>query len=594
MRIASVVVLGITASLMGCGGGEEPAQGEAPWAGGPGGQGWQAERDDGPGFVFVDVTRSAGIDFTHVTGAFGDKWMPETLGSGGGFLDYDGDGRLDLFLVNSAEWPGRETGPPAHSRLYRNLGDGTFRDVSAATGIDRLTAGTYGMGSVFGDYDGDGDPDIYVTAVGENLLLENREGRFLAVAGAGGATGSPPGSAGSGSWSTAAAWLDADRDGFLDLLVCNYVRWTPETDLFTTRDGVTKSYATPEHYDGESCRLYRNREGAGFDDVTADAGLENPDGKSLGVVVEDFDDDGWPDVFVANDMQPNFLYMNDGDGTFSDAALSAGVAFDEFGRARAGMGVDVADVAGSGEVSIAIGNFSNEPLSLYTPVGGGVFQDLAGSARLTRPTLLPLTFGVAFVDLDLDGFQDLVTANGHIEPEIGRISRELEFEQRPQVFRNTGRGGFVEATQRAGEDFSRPAVARGLAFGDYDEDGDPDLLITVNGGSPRLLRNDTPSETLGNWTGVRLEGAAPNRDAVGATVTLYVGDRTLRRSVRAGSSYLSQSAMNPVLFGLGEAEAADSIVVRWPRGGRTVSAGPFPAGTTAVVREDGPSTGEMQ
>lgn len=594
MRITTVVVLGIMASVMGCGSGEDPTEGEAPWAGGPGGQGWQTEQQDEPGPVFVDVTRSAGIDFTHVTGAFGDKWMPETLGSGGGFLDYDGDGWLDLFLVNSAEWPGRETGPPAHARLYRNLGDGTFRDVSGATGIEGLTAGTYGMGSVFGDYDGDGDPDIYVTAVGENLLLENRGGRFALVPGAGGATGNPPGEEASRAWSTAAAWLDADRDGFLDLLVCNYVRWTPETDLFTTRDGVTKSYATPEHYDGESCRLYRNRQGAAFEDVTLASGLENPDGKSLGVVVEDFDGDGWLDVFVANDMQPNFLYMNDGDGTFRDAALSAGVAFDEFGRARAGMGVDVADVAGSGEVSIAIGNFSNEPLSLYTPVGGGVFQDLAGSARLTRPTLLPLTFGVAFVDLDLDGFQDLVTANGHIEPEIGRISQELEFEQRPQVFRNTGRGGFVEVTRRAGEGFSRPAVARGLAFGDYDGDGDPDLLITVNGGSPRLLRNDTPSETLGNWTGVRLEGAAPNLEAVGASATLYVGGLALRRSVRAGSSYLSQSATNPILFGLGEAESADSLVVRWPRGGRTVSQGPFPAGTTTLVREEGPRSGDVR
>ncbi len=569
-------------------GGEDAGEGEAPWAEEAGRAAWSPEAAESPAFHFVDVTRESGIDFTHVTGAFGEKWMPETLGSGGGFLDYDGDGWLDILLVNSAEWPGREAGTPAHSHLYRNRGDGSFEDVSVPTGVAGLTSGVYGMGAVFGDYDGDGDPDVYLTAVGENLLLENRGGRFRKVEGAAGATGDPPDPEAPPAWSTAAAWLDADGDGYLDLFVCNYVRWTPETDLFTTRDGVTKSYATPEQYDGESCRLYRNRDGSRFEDVTEVAGLENPDGKSLGVVAADFDDDGWPDLFVANDMQPNFLYLNRGDGTFEDVALSAGVAFDEFGRARAGMGVDVGDVTGSGDLSIAIGNFSNEPLSLFTPVGGGVFQDLAGSARLTRPTLLPLTFGVAFVDLDLDGYQDLVTANGHIEPEIAGVSQDLEFEQAPQAFRNTGRGSFVEVTDRSGEDFARPGVGRGLAFGDFDADGDPDLLLTVNGGPPRLLRNETPRESLGNWVTVSLEGAWPNRHAVGATVTLFAGERSILRYVRAGGSYLSQSATNPVVVGMGPVAQADSLVVRWPRGARTTLEGPLRAGDRLVAVEPAP------
>lgn len=586
MKTWAGVVLAL--SISGCGEGEVPVEREAPYADGGPASAQAPGTADTPLFHFTDVTASAGINFRHETGAFGEKWMPETIGSGGGFLDFDGDGLPDLFLVNSAEWPGHETGPPAHSRLFRNRGNGSFVDVSGETGIAELTSGVYGMGAVFGDYDADGDPDIYVTAVGENLLLRNDGGRYRKVAGAAGASGDPLEDEAPPAWSSAAAWLDSDRDGHLDLFVCNYVRWTPETDLFTTRDGVNKSYATPEHYEGESCRLYRNRDGVRFDDVTVEAGVWNPEGKALGVVVADFNDDGWPDVVVANDMQPNFLYQNDGDGTFTDIALGAGVAFDEFGRARAGMGVDVADVTGHGQLSIVIGNFSNEPLALFTPIGGGVFQDLAGSAQLTRPTLLPLTFGVAFVDLDLDGFEDLVTANGHIEPEIQRLNESLTFEQRPQLFHNTGRGSFVDVTEAAGKDFARPSVARGLAVADYDRDGDPDLLITNNGAPPRLLRNDRPTGALGNWLRVRLHGLAPNRDAVGAVVTLYAGDRVLRRTVRAGSSYLSQSETNPILFGLGERAMADSLVVRWPASGRTTRLESLGAGRLHIVEERPP------
>jgi len=427
-----------------------------------------------------------------------------------------------------------------------------------------------------------------VTAVGDNLLLRNEGGRCRDVTDAAGVSGNPPAGtdpAAPPAWSTAAAWLDADRDGRLDLFVCNYVRWTAETDLFTTLDGVHKSYATPEQYEGESCRLYWNRDGRRFADVTAEAGLLRPDGKALGVVVADFDDDGWPDIFVANDTQPNFLYLNDGDGTFTDVALRAGVAFDERGRARAGMGVDVTHVTAGDRISVAVGNFSHEPVSLYTEIGGGAFQDLAGSAGLTRPTLRPLTFGLVFADLDLDGFEDLVLANGHIEPEVGRVQEGIRFAQPPRLFHNTGEGRFADATGAAGEEFARPAVGRGLAVSDYDRDGDPDLLLTVNGGPPRLLRNDVADPARGRWLRLRLRGRPPNPGAVGATVTLWAGDRVRRERVRTGSSYLSQSEENPLLFGLGRHDRVDSLRVRWPASGRVTTTGPVAAGREITIRE---------
>ncbi len=535
---------------------------------------------------FTDVTDQAGLDFAHETGAFGEKWMPETMGSGVAFIDYDTDGWPDLLFVSSTSWPGHGRGRGATPRLYRNLGGGRFADVTADAGLD---VPVYGMGVTAADYDADGDPDLYLTAVGANRLLRNDGGRFTDVTTSTGATGNRPGGESPPTWSTGAAWLDVDRDGWLDLFVCNYVQWTPETDLFTTLDGTNKSYATPLQYQGESCRLYHSEEGRRFRDVTEESGVGNPEGKSLGVAVEDFNDDGWPDIVVANDTYQNFLYLNDGDGTFTDVALSAGVAFDEFGRARAGMGVDVAEVTGGGRLSIAIGNFSNEPVSLHTQIGDGLFQDLAGSARLTRSTLLPLTFGVLFADLDLDGYTDLLLGNGHIEPDINGVQRDVTFAQPPQLLQNDRRGQFVEVTGQVGGGFELPIVARGMATADMDRDGDLDLVINVNGGRAKLLRNDLPAGE-NHWLRVRLVGDAPNLEAIGAVATIYAGGVERRRMVRTGSSYLSQSEINPLVVGLGPHAEVDSVVVRWPRGGVSRT-GPARAGVELVIREDGRENG---
>ena len=589
-RGAGLVAIGLLAPAATSCGGDGPETAEAPsYTQTRPSFTARAGADASTSIRFTDVTAAAGIDFVHATGAFGEKWMPETMGSGVIVLDYDGDDRPDLFFINSTGWDGRAEDRSARSMLLRNLGDGTFRDITREAGLDRPI---YGMGGAAADYDADGDTDLYVTAVGDNRLYRNDGGRFTDVTRETGAEGNAPGAA-DPAWSTAAAWFDADGDGWLDLLVCNYVDWTPETDLFFTRDGVNKSYATPEEYDGESCRLLRNEPASGgsdtgpisarrFRDVTVESGLENPEGKSLGIVIDDFTGDGLPDVAIANDTYQNFLYRNEGDGTFVDVALDAGVAFDEFGRARAGMGVDVGDILNRGQLSIAIGNFSNEPVSLFTQIQAGLFQDLAGSARLTRSTLLPLTFGLRFADFDLDRYVDLVLGNGHIEPEIEAIQGDVTFAQPPQLFRNNGRGGFEDAGALVGGGFDEPIVARGVATFDYDRDGDLDLVISTNGGPAKLFRNDL--EPGPGWVRLRLEGAAPNLGAVGATVRVFVGDEAQRFVVSTASSYLSQSEANPVLAGLGGGARADSVVVVWPGGARTVT-GPVEAGAALTIRE---------
>ncbi len=511
---------------------------------------------------FRDVTRSAGIDFEHYTGAFGQKYMPETLGSGCAFTDLTGDGRPDILLLTAMDWPGhiqRDKQPTI--KLYRNRGDGTFEDITAAAGLE---ISAYMIGCAVADYDGDGDADIFITTVGDNLLLRNDDGRFVNVAAESGVAHSRRSADDKPEFSTGAAWMDYDRDGRLDLFVCNYVQWTPETDIFTTMDGKNKSYATPQQYDGQTCRLYRNVDGSRFEDVTERAGVLNARGKSLGVAIADFEDDGWPDIVVTNDTQPNFLYRNRGDGTFENVAELAGIAYDEAGLARAGMGVDVADIGNDGRLGIAIGNFSGEPISLYCQIGSGYFQDMAGKTRIARSSLLPLTFGLFFADLNLDGFVDMMAVNGHLDPDIQAVNQNLTFAQPPLLFENTRRGEFADVSAEVGEDFGVPVVGRGLAYADYDGDGDLDVLMTVNGGPARLLRNDMIGA---NWLRVRVVGKSARSEALGAVVTARCGALVQKRMVRTGSSYASQSE-SVVTFGLGSAEQVERLEVVWPSGER--------------------------
>ena len=515
-------------------------------------------RKEAPDLRFVEVAAELGIQFVHQTGARGDKWMPETMGSGCALFDYDGDGFLDVFLVNSEGWQGEE----ATSKLYRNLGNGTFVDLTDQAGLD---FSVYGMGVTIADYDSDGDSDMYLATLGPNLLLRNDGGRFVDIAreaGVEGATWKDDAGNENPEWSTGAVWVDVDGDGWLDLLVVNYVRWSPGTDIYTSLDGKEKSYATPQQYPGSPPRLYRNLGDGRFLDITEEAGLLLPGGKSMAVAMTDFEGDGLIDLVVTNDTQPNFLLRNLGGGRFEERGLAAGIGYDETGRARAGMGVDIASVANDEVLSIAIGNFSREALSLYRQAGGEVFVDAAGKAQLVQSTLRPLTFGLRFFDYDLDGLQDLILANGHIEPEINSVQKEIEYRQAPQLFWNAGSGQLLDASEKTGELFTMPLVARGLAVGDIDADGDLDVLMTTNGGSPYLLRNDGPT---GNAVAVDLMGKGANRDAIGAVATAVVGEHRQRQMVRTGSSYLSHSPTT-ITFGLGKAQQIDQLEIRWPDG----------------------------
>jgi hypothetical protein len=523
-----------------------------------------AEAEPGAARV-TEATAASGVRFVHTNGAFGQKWMPETMGSGVCFLDADRDGTQDLFLVDSTYFEGHrpEGAELPTSRLYRGLGGGRFEDVTARFGLERSI---YGQGCAVADYDADGDLDLYVTALGDNVLWRNEGGRFTdATAEAGVAGGRWTDAAGreQPEWSTSAAFADLDGDGWLDLFVANYVRWTPETDVYSSLDGFRKAYSLPAVYAGQSCRYWRNRGDGRFEDRTREAGLGNEHGKSLGVAVADFDQDGLADLFVTNDTEPNFLYRNLGGGRFEDIGVAAGVAYDETGRARAGMGVDVAPIGPEGQLAVAIGNFSNEPISLYTQIQPGVFVDLAGKAQLSRPSLLVLTFGLLFCDLDQDGTGDLIVANGHLEPDIGLISRDVEFRQPLQVYLGeAGAGRFREAGAELGQDLTRPLVGRGLAAGDLDGDGDLDLVATENAGPAHLYRVDGPPAS--RRLRVTLRGRAPNLDALGAELRVGEGPRRQVRFVRSGSSYLSQSELAAVFsFGPQPPREVD-VEVRWP------------------------------
>jgi hypothetical protein len=516
--------------------------------------------------TYADTTRAAGIGFVHTNGARGRKYLPETMGSGLVVFDYDGDGKPDLFFVNSAEWP-ESRGKPSYQALYRNRGDGTFEDTTARAGL-RIEA--YGIGAAAADYDNDGDEDLYLNALGPDHLFRNRgDGTFEEVTRAAG-VGDP-------GFGSSATWIDYDRDGRLDLFVCNYVAWSPKTDIYCTLDGANKSYCTPESYKGSTNRLFRNRGDGTFEDVSEKAKVLDPTGKSLGVVAFDYDDDGFTDLAVANDTQPNFLYHNRGDGTFEEIGRTAGIAFSEEGKARGAMGIDAADYDGSGRESLVIGNFSNEMLALYHNEGRGLFIDDAAAAGIGQPSLLTLAFGCFFFDYDLDGRLDIFVANGHVENEIQAVQPSVTYAEPPHLFRGGPDGRFEETTAKVGGDLARPVVARGAAAGDFDGDGDLDIAITTNGGPAAVFRNDGGNANA--FVRLRLVGAGgkSNRDAIGARVRLTYGGRTQARTVRSAASYASQSEM-ALTFGLGAAVSGGTAAaeVRWPDGSTSTYEGIAP------------------
>jgi len=505
---------------------------------------------------FRDVTQQAGIRFVHNNGAFGKKFLPETMGPGVAFIDYDNDGWPDVFLVNGMDWPGHVQ---KHStpKLYHNNRDGTFTDVTHKAGLD---IEMFGMGVAVGDYDNDGYDDLFLTAYGQSHLFHNNgNGTFTDVT-------QKAGLLGPREFSTSAAWVDYDKDGHLDLVVGNYVQWTQETDLYCTLDGKSKSYCTPESYKGTPVRLWHNRGDGTFEDVTQKAGLGEPTSKTLGVAVLDYDNDGWPDLLFSNDTQPNKLYRNNGNGTFTEKAVVAGVAFSEDGVARAGMGVDAGDYDHSGHPSLLITNFANQMLSLYHNEGNGLFVDEAPRSEIGRASLLTLGFGCFFFDYDLDGWPDVLVANGHIDADIQRVQANVKYAMPPHLFRNIGNGKFAEVTKTLGAGFAAPRVGRGIAYADINNDGRLDVLISTNSGPVYLFRNEAQGTSAANRSlRIRLTGTKSNRDGIGATVKLTSGGETQTQMLRSGSSYLSASEL-VLTFGLAQREKADGIEIRWPSG----------------------------
>jgi hypothetical protein len=520
---------------------------------------------------FTDITAAAGLRFVHHNGAYGEKLLPETMGGGVAFFDYDDDGYPDLLFVNSTDWLGHTPAsrPPPTMALYHNDGHGHFTDAIVGSGLD---LSFYGMGVAVGDYDNDGLPDVLITAVGGNHLFHNEgRGKFREATQSAGVAGLADG------WSTSAAWVDYDNDGKLDLFVCNYVRWSPDLDRNASYDlpRIGRAYGPPRHFQGTFPYLYHNEGGGRFRDVSAEAGIQIKDpatglpmAKSLAVAPVDVDNDGWIDLVVANDTVPNFLFHNLHNGTFKEIGALSGVAYDAYGLTRGAMGIDSARFRNDDALGIAIGNFANEMNALYVARRDALlFADEATKEGVGPASRNLLKFGLFFFDYDLDGRLDVLTVDGHLEPEINQMEASQHYRQPAQLFWNRGDNrtlGFVPVPpEKCGPDLFQPLVGRGSAFADIDGDGDLDVVLTQIGGPPLLLRND---QKLGHhWIRLKLVGKKSNRDAIGAWIMAHVGGRVLARQVMPTRSYLSQSEL-PVTIGLGHAAKVDKVEITWPSG----------------------------
>jgi hypothetical protein len=528
-----------------------------------------------PRVPFVDITDQAGIMFRHSNAAKGQKLLPETMGGGCAFFDFDGDGDQDLLLVNGlARWPWDQPASgetEVTSALYRNDGKGKFTDATAGSGFD---VPLYGMGAAVGDYDNDGRVDVFLSALGKNRLFHNEgDGKFRDVTDEAAVGGDED------EWSTCCGWFDYDNDGDLDLFVGNYVEWSREYDEGQNFQltGGGRAYGRPQNFEGTFPYLYRNDGGGRFEEVAEQAGLHIrnsntgvPLAKSLGVVFADVDQDGRIDILVANDTVQNFLFHNAGDGTFREIAAQTGIAFDMNGNARGAMGIDVARFRNNDVFGVAIGNFANEMTALYVAYGNEMqFMDEAIPTGLGPVTRTSLTFGLFYFDYDLDGRLDLFTANGHLEEDINRVQPSQHYEQPPHLFWNCGPQADTEflpvKEEQSGPDFFKPLVGRGASYADIDGDGDLDVLVTAAGQAPRLLRND---QQLGHhWLRCQLVGTKSNRDAIGAWIEVELEGRVQRQQVMPSRSYLSQVEL-PVTFGLGRATTVDRVTVHWPGGGK--------------------------
>jgi hypothetical protein len=553
-----------------------------------------------PAVRFTDVTDAAGLWFSHENGATPKKLLPETMGGGVAILDYDGDGKPDVLFVGSRIWPGHEIDrgelPIQRSlRLYRNLGDWKFEDVTEAAGLGSVLV--YGMGVAVGDFDNDGRPDIFVSCVGKHRLFRNVDGKTFEdvtdAAGVGGpgkdlpvctkdeflATKAPI------PFGSSCTFLDYDGDGRLDLFVCHYVTWSPVIDLSvnSTLTGSGRTYQQPQQLEGSQCTLYHNLGGGKFEDVSAAAGVlvtekegtdansrVRPVGKALGVVLCDPDGDGWPDLVVANDTVRNFFFHNEagpnGTRVFKEIGYPIGAAYADEGRPRGGMGIDYGEFA-PGRSAVVVANFANEPLTFLEKDPTRLrFSDSAIGVGLAGPSRSTLKFGTLFFDYDNDGRLDLLVCDGHIEPEVAKIQASQQYAQPAQLYWNTGDGEcyFEPATAtHAGPDLFKPMVGRGCAFADLDGDGDLDLVLVANGGPARVLRNDAPKGNHWVRLDLRGDGTKSNRSAIGAVVTVEAGGKTFTRQVSGGRGYLSQSEL-VVGVGLGPAAKIDKVTVRWP------------------------------